>query len=406
MPQLKIGILREGKIPPDRRVALTPQQCLDLQKRYPDLSIRIQPSDIRSFTNAEYVKKGLEMSEDLSDCSILFGVKEVPIHLLLPDKTYFFFSHTLKKQPYNQKLLQAILERKIRLIDYEVITDGQGKRLIAFGRFAGLIGTYNALLLFGKRSKRYKLRPAHKCRDLKDLENELRKVNLPPIKIVATGKGRVGNGITQILEQLAIREVDPREFVTGNFSEPVFTFLSSADYNRRKTDGRFERAEFHQDPGKYESAFSPFSKTADMLIAGAYWDSRAPRLFSKGEMREPDFKIRIIADITCDINGSIPSTMKPCTIYDPAYDYNPFTESIEPVFSSEKNITVMAIDNLPGEMPRAASKDFGEQLMIQLFPIFATGQDPEGILARARMTTEDGRLTEKFSYLEEYANGL
>lgn len=405
MSQLKIGILREGKIPPDKRVALMPEQCVELQKTYPNISIYIQPSDIRAFSNKEYLEHGLTLTEDLSHCDILFGIKEVPPHLLIPEKTYFFFSHTLKKQSYNQKLLQSILEKKVELYDYEVLTDTNLQRLIAFGRFAGIVGTYNALLLYGKRNKRYKLKPAYKCFDLEEVSNELRKVNLPPIKIVATGTGRVGRGISHILELLDVQKVSPEEFMTLNNDKPVYTLLSTRDYNIRKEGGGYSREEFYAHPERYTSIFSPYLKKAQIFIAGAYWDPKAPRLFTREDMMAPDYKTNIIADITCDINGSIPSTLKPCTIPDPAYDYNPESHTIEPLFSGHKNVTVMAIDNLPGELPRDASRDFGNQLINHIFPILLSGDDPNGILERGKMTDKDGCLTEKFSYLKDYVNG-
>jgi len=406
MEPLKIGILREGKIPPDKRVALMPDQCIELQNRYPNVSIFIQPSDIRAFSNKEYAEKGLTLTEDLSHCDVLFGIKEVPPHLLIPEKTYFFFSHTLKKQSYNQKLLQTILEKRIELIDYEVLTDSNYQRLIAFGRFAGIVGAYNGLLLYGRKKRRYKLKPAHKCFDLKEVLDELRKVNLPPIKIVATGTGRVGKGIAYILDYLKIPRVSPEDFLNREFNYPVYSLLSTKDYYISKETGLYEKAEFYSNPERYTSVFLPYARKAEIFMAGAYWDPAAPRLFERENMTEPDFKVKIIADITCDINGSIPSTLKPCTIPDPAYDYNPVTHSIEPLFSGSRNITVMAIDNLPGELPRDASRDFGNQLLTHVFPLLCTGTDPDEILFRGKMTDKNGCLTERFSYLQDYVNGF
>jgi len=404
MKKINIGIIREGKVPPDKRVALMPDQCVEVQQKYPNLSVFIQPSDIRAFSNKEYAEKGLTLTEDLSHCDVLFGIKEVPIHLLIPDKTYFFFSHTLKKQPYNQKLLQAVLEKKIKLIDYEVLTDVQGNRLIAFGKFAGIVGAYNALLLYGKREKRYKLKPAYKCFDLQEVLSELRKVSLGAVKIVVTGRGRVGNGAKLILEQVGVKQVSPKDFLSKDFQEAVFSLVSSEDYYHEINNAEFNRDAFHKNPQNYTSTFIGFAKVADILIAGAYWDPQSPKLFEREDLQRVDFKIKIVADITCDINGSIPSTIKPSTIYDPAYDYNPFTYSIEPLFSGQENITVMAIDNLPGELPRDASRDFGGQLIAQIFPLISTGNDPEGILSRGAMTTNTGILTEQFNYLGDYVN--
>lgn len=403
MEKLKIGIIREGKIPPDRRVALMPEQCVELQKQYPHISFYIQPSDIRCFTNKEYLEKGLPLTEDLSHCDVLFGIKEVPIHLLIPGKSYFFFSHTLKQQPHNQKLLQTILEKKVEMIDYETLTDRMGNRLIAFGKYAGIVGTYNALLLYGKKCNCYDLKPANQCFDMSEVFTELEKVKLPPLKIVVTGMGRVGKGSTMILDKVGVKRVEPDEFLHQEFQYPVYTLLSSKDYNIRLDDSGYDRDEFYAFPEKYKSNFKRFLHLSDIFIAAAYWDPRAPKLFTREDMLKDNFKVKIIADITCDINGSVPSTLKPSTIYDPAYDYNPVNHCIEPIFSGDKNVTVMAIDNLPGELPRDASKDFGNQLITHIFPILSNHSDPEEILSRAMMTTKEGDLTPRFSYLKEYA---
>jgi len=405
MNQIKIGILREGKVPPDKRVALMPDQCVQIQRLYPNISIYIQPSDIRAFSNSEYAALGLPLTEDLSHCDILFGIKEVPTHLLIPNKTYFFFSHTLKKQGYNQKLLQTILEKKIELIDYEVLTASNLQRLIAFGKFAGIVGCYNAFLLYGRKYQSFTLKPAHKCFDLDEVKLELSKVNLPPIKIIATGTGRVGSGFTQILDQLGIQKVSPEVYLNESFSHPVYSLLSSADYYKRKDTDSYNREEFYTSPHLYISSFTRFLKQSDIFLAGAYWNPDAPVLFTREDMIQSNFKVKIIADITCDINGSIPSTLKPCTIPDPAYDYNPVSHTIEPPFSGTTNVTVMAIDNLPGELPRDASRDFGQQLMTHIFPLLSSGQDPDGILQRGKMTNKEGCLTERFAYLHDYVKG-
>lgn len=405
MDQIKIGILREGKVPPDKRVALMPDQCVEIQKLFPNISIYIQPSDIRAFSNSEYAALGLPLSEDLSHCDILFGIKEVPSHLLIPNKTYFFFSHTLKKQSYNQKLLQSILEKKIELIDYEVLTDSRLQRLIAFGKFAGIVGCYNALLLYGRKYDSFDLKPAYKCFDLEEVKLELKKVNLPPIKIVATGTGRVGSGFSLMLDLLGVQKVSPEAYLNETFPYPVYCLLSSADYYQHKDTGIYNRDEFYASPQLYTSSFNKFIKQSEIFLAGAYWDPKAPVLFTREDMMRPDFKVKIIADITCDINGSIPSTLKPCTIPDPAYDYNPASHTIEQPFSGEGNVTVMAIDNLPGELPRDASRDFGQQLMKHIFPLLSSQQDPDGILKRGKMTTKEGCLSERFSYLHDYVNG-
>ncbi|MFN6946288.1 MAG: NAD(P)-dependent oxidoreductase [Cytophagaceae bacterium] len=402
MSRIRIGIVREGKTPPDRRVPLLPHQCKELMEKFPQVSVYVQPSDIRCVQNREYTEAGIPLKEDLSDCNILLGVKEVPIHLLLPNKTYFFFSHTLKKQPHNQKLLQTILQRNIKLIDYECLTDKQGNRIIAFGRFAGIVGAYNAFLLYGKRYKYYDLDRAFQCMDLSYLHEEMEKITIPPIKIALTGTGRVSKGAMEILDMLKIPNVSVQEYLTQDFDQAVYVKLSSADMYEKKDGTGFDRNDFHKNPDNYRSAFTKFLDKTHMLIAGAYWDPKAPALFEKEDMRNPSFNIKLIADITCDIEGSIPSTVKSCTILEPAYDYNPLTGSIESPFSDEKNITVMAIDNLPGELPRDASKEFGNQLLNNVLPLLLN-EDKDHTIARGTIA-DQGRLTEKFQYLKDYVN--
>src|SRR5688572_8972548 len=251
------------------------------------------------------------------------GIKEVPIAQLIDKKTYLFFSHTIKAQPYNKKLMLEILKKKIRMIDYEVLKDKLGNRLVAFGRFAGIVGAYNGLWTYGRRYNKFSLRRAFECFDVNDLKIELRKVKLPPIKIVLTGAGRVGKGAMETLDSAGIRKVSAYDFLTRSFSEPVYVQLSSADYHQRKEGGHFNREEFHLHPEKYTAHFTAFANVADVLIAGAFWNPKAPMLFTREDMISPDFKLKIIADITCDICGSIPSTTRASTIPDPLFDYDP-----------------------------------------------------------------------------------
>ncbi len=402
MQKIKLGLIREGKTPPDKRVAFTPLQAEEIQQRFTHVKIILQPSSVRCFKDNEYQELGIEIAEDISQCDILMGIKEVPIANLLANKTYLFFSHTLKKQPYNRSLLQEVIKKKIQLIDYETLKDHQGNRLVAFGRYAGIVGAYNGLWAYGKRHNIFELRRANECFDVNDLKLELRKVNLKPIKIVLTGAGRVGKGAMETLDTAGIRKVNPSDFLSQYFTEPVYTQLSSADYHNRKTGGHFNRDEFHNHPELYESNFLPFAKEADMLLAGAFWNPSAPKLFTKEDMLSNAFKIKLIADITCDINGSIPSTKRASTIVDPLYDYQPTTDSIEPRFSNEQNITVMAVDNLPCELPRSASEEFGRDLIDRILkPLLV--EDVDEIIERATMA-EKGMLTPTFSYLEDYIN--
>jgi hypothetical protein len=299
-------------------------------------------------------------------------------------------------------MLQEILKKRIRLIDYETLKDRFGNRLVAFGRYAGIVGAYNALWTFGKRYGGYSLRRAYECFDINDLKIELRNVNLPPVKIILTGAGRVGKGSMETLDTAGIRKVGVYDFLTRNFDVPVYVQLSSADYHNRKEGGHFNRDEFHQHPERYDSTFLSFTKVADILLAGAFWNPKAPVLFTKEDMRQPDFRIKIVADITCDINGSIPSTKIPSSIPEPLYDYNPLTDTVEFPLSDEKFITVMAVDNLPCELPRSASEEFGRDLIDKILPLLFI-QDSDGVLERATIA-KDGQLTETYSYLSVYVH--
>jgi saccharopine dehydrogenase (NAD+, L-lysine forming) len=400
---MKIGIIREGKVPVDHRVPLSPAQARETMEKFPHVQVVVQSSKVRSFTDDDYRKEGIRVVDTVDDCDVLMGVKEVPKHELIPGKTYFFFSHTIKKQAYNRDLLRTILDKRIRMIDWETLTNSEGTRIIAFGRWAGIVGAYNALWTYGKRYNLFHLRRAHECFDLEDLKTEFAKIKLPKIRIALTGGGRVGKGAIETLNAIGIRKVAPEVFLNEWFEEPVYTQLNTHDYNRRKDGGDFSRDEFYKYPERYESNFHRFARTTDLLIACAYWDPRAPRLFEKKDTLRGDFAIKVIADVTCDIDGSVPTTVKASTIAVPVYDYNPADDRAEPPFSDEGNISVMAIDNLPCELPRDASESFGRELVNNVLP-HLLGDDSLGVIRRATIA-ENGELTERFSYLQDYVAG-
>jgi len=399
---MRIGIIKEGKVPVDHRVPLTPQQAKEVMEKFPDVIVVVQSSDVRVFKDDEYQERGVEVVDSLDDCDVIFGVKEVPIPNLLAGKTFFFFSHTIKEQAYNRDLLLAIMERKIRMVDYEPLTDSNGTRVIAFGRWAGIVGAYNGILTYGKRYNLFDLRQANECYDLEDLKREYSKVQLPKMKIAVTGGGRVAVGAMEVLHGIGIRKVTPAEFIAERFDEAVFTQLNSRDYNKPKS-GDFNRSEFYAHPETYEGDFLKYARVTDLLIACAYWDPNSPVLFTKKDAMASDFDIRVVADITCDIEGSIPSTKRPTTIADPIYDYNPSEDKEEPPLTGESNITVMAVDNLPCELPRDASNSFGRELIDNVLP-HLLGDDSEEVIKRATIT-ENGELTEAYQYLQDYVNG-
>ncbi|WP_019948287.1 NAD(P)-dependent oxidoreductase [Hymenobacter aerophilus] len=402
MPTLTIGLLREGKTPPDKRVPLTPKKCIEAQDQFPGLKIVAQQSEIRAFSDDEYRELGLEVRPSVADCDVLMGVKEVPVAELLPNKTYCFFSHTIKKQPANRELLRQVLRRNITLVDYEVLTDEQGQRIVAFGRWAGIVGAYNGLLTYGRKHDLFNLKPAYECVDMEDMQDEFFKVKkLPPIKIAVTGSGRVAQGAVEVLELMGIRRVSIYDYLYLDFNEPVYAQLRSSDYNRRR-DGRvWDTPDFHRNPQAYESTFGNFLPVTDLLIACAYWHPQAPRLFAEADVRRPDFRINTIADVTCDIEGSIPTTHRSTTIQEPAYDYAPATGELHPAYSAPEHLTVMAVDNLPCELPRNASRDFASQLIAHVLPHLLAEGGPDEVIERATIA-RGGQLTERYQYLADY----
>lgn len=400
MTKLKIGVLREEKSPPDKRVPLTPLICTELLRTFPDLEIVIQPSKIRCYSDEEYLAFGLTLQEDLSDCDVLMGVKEVPKENLLSGKKYFFFSHTIKKQAHNIKLMKTLIEKKIQMIDYETLTDKNHNRIIGFGRFAGIVGTYNGILGYGRKYDLFQIKPANLCRDRAEMEEELKRVKLPNIKIALTGGGRVANGAIEVLSALRIRKVTPEEFLMASFREPVYCQLNPRDYVERPNDHNFDLNDFFQHPEHFVSKFSPFTKSTDIFISAHYWDPRSPKMFTTDDMKASDFKMSVVADITCDIDGSVPTTLRSSTIDKPFYGYNPKTDKEDVAFNKE-TICVMAVDNLPCELPRDASDDFGKDLMERVIP-YLFKEDVDKVIERASIC-KDGKLTSNFEYLSDYA---
>ena len=400
---MKLGVIREGKNPPDKRVVLTPQQCQYIATNYPTIELKVQKSEIRKFKDEEYSALGIPVVDTVEDCDVLLGVKEVPINELIPNKKYLFFSHTFKEQPYNRNLLNAILEKNIQLIDWEVITNEKGKRLIAFGRYAGIVGCYNGFIGFGKKHGLYSLKRAHECEDRADMEAQIPNIQLPnDFKLVLTGKGRVAGGAIEVLDKIGLKKVSPEDFLEKSFNEPVYTQLGVEYYNKNKDGKPFNKKSFFNDPTQHESDFLRFAQVANMYIACHYWDSRAPFIFSREDLKDENWKISIVADVSCDIDCAVASTIRPSTIADPFYGYNKQTEA-EDDFMKEEVVGVMAVDNLPCELPKDASVDFGQMFIDHVLEPL-TGNDPQDIIWRAS-ETKDGKLTPHFAYLEDYIAG-
>ncbi|MEK7432375.1 MAG: NAD(P)-dependent oxidoreductase [Cyanobacteriota bacterium] len=397
MNKFKIGLIKEGKTPPDKRVALSPDKCRELLDTYNNLEIFVQPSEVRAFSDNEYKEKGITLKEDLSDCDLLLGIKEVPVSQLIPEKTYMFFSHTIKLQPYNKKLLKELIAKKIKLVDYEVITDSKSRRLIGFGKYAGIVGTYNAFLSTGQKLGLYDLKPANKCYDKEEMEKELSKIKLPKdFKIIITGDGKVFSGCLEILSKLPLKRVSQDEFLNIQFDEPVYTLLKSVDLYKNIKGIPWDTQYFYTHPEEYTAIFTPYTKKADLYIACHYWNSKSDVFFTKQDMKDKDFKIQIIADISCDINGPIPSTIRPSTIDEPVYGYDKLND-VECSYKDKNAIMVMAVDNLPCELSRSASEDFSNQFISNVLPCLL-GEDKENIIERGTIT-ENGILKENYQYL-------
>ncbi|CAA0233271.1 NAD(P)-dependent oxidoreductase [Tenacibaculum maritimum] len=399
---MKFGIIKERKNPPDKRVVFSPERLQELQKKFPQATIKVERSDIRVFSDQAYIDAGFEVTEDLSDCEVLLGVKEVPVAALIPNKKYFFFSHTIKKQPYNRDLLKAILAKNIELLDHETIVKENGARLIGFGRYAGLVGAYNGLRALGLKENIFTLPKVENLSDLDAVKKELDAITLPPIKILLSGTGKVAYGAKEILDHLQIKQVSDALYLTTKFTEPVYCMVDVMEYNKRKDGKVGEKFAFYKDPSGYESNFMPYAKETDFFIAGHFYGDGAPYLFTREDARHADFNIKLIADISCDVDGPVASTLRASTIANPIYGYDPVTET-EVDFKEEGAITVMAVDNLPCELPKDASEGFGEMFLEAVIPAFYNG-DKEGILERARMT-KDGKLTPRYAYLQAYVDG-
>ena len=400
---VKIGLIKEGKTPPDKSVPLSPKQCKWIQEKYPNIELVVQKSSIRKYQDQEYLNEGITLVNKVEDCDVLLGVKEVPINQLIPNKKYFFFSHTFKKQPYNRKLLQAIIDKNIQLIDWETITNLKGERLIAFGRFAGIVGCFNGLLGYGEKTKRYNLKRAHLCEDRQEMEEELSKLDLPKdFKLVITGGGRVAKGALEVIEKTNIKKVSPKDFLSKDFNFPVYTQLSIKDYVSRNDKNNFDKSVFFDNPARHYSTFMKFAKVADLYVACHYWDNRSPFIFTRKDIENPNWKISIVADVSCDIDGPVACTLRPSTIDNPFYGYDPKTQK-EVDFLNEISVGVMAVDNLPCELPKDASIEFGKMFIdFVLEPL--TGNDPEEIIYRASETI-NGELTPHFKYLQDYLEG-
>jgi alanine dehydrogenase len=399
---MKFAIIQERKSPPDRRVVLDPKSCQKLLSTFPSAQLIIESSPIRAFTDMDYSSVGLDVVSDVSSADVLIGVKEVPIEALIPNKSYFFFSHTIKKQPYNRNLLQAILDKNITLYDHETLVNKFHHRLIGFGYYAGVVGAYNGFRALGLKLNSFKLPKANTLVDRLALNKQLDQINIPSVKIILTGTGRVGQGAKEILDHLNIKQVSVNQFLNDKFEDAVYVQLDVLDYCERHDGMSIGKKDFFESPKAYKSIFDRFTKIADFFIAGHYYAKDAPVFFTREQAKASSFNLKVVADISCDIDGPVACTIRPSTIDQPIYGYDPETES-EVDFKNTSAIAVMAVDNLPCELPKDSSEGFGNSFVENILPAFFNN-DHGGILNRAKMT-ENGKLTSSFSYLQDYVDG-
>jgi alanine dehydrogenase len=394
-----IGLIKEGKVPSDNRVALTPKQCRYLLDQFPSWDIIVESSPNRCYKDKEYQNEGIKVVEDISKADILFGIKEVPKNQLIPHKKYLFFSHTKKAQQYNQSLFHTMMDKNITLIDYECLEHEDGQRLIGFGFFAGIVGAHNGIMAYGNRTKEFTLGRVKDVKDYMELVHTYFGLKLPNIKIAITGSGRVAHGILEIMNLMDVQQVEPNEYTSREYSYPVYVHLKGGDLYRNKTTNTYDRNDFHAHPENYNCLFSNYLKHTHILMNGIYWEPGIAPLFTMEDLKEDDYALTTIADITDDAHGSVPCNLGDSNSDDPVYGVNVTSfEKTAPYISN--GIDIMAVGNLPNELPRDASRYFGEQLIKYVIPDLIKGGNK--IIEGATML-DNGKLTPKFSYLEDYS---
>ena len=394
-----IGLIKEGKVPSDNRVALSPKQCRYLLDQFPSWDIIVESSPNRCFKDREYQKEGIKVVDDISSADLLFGIKEVPKDQLIPNKKYLFFSHTKKAQTFNKALFHVMMDKNITLIDYECLEHEDGQRLIGFGFFAGIVGAHNGIMAYGNRTKEFKLSRVKEVKDYMDLVHTYFGLKLPNIKIAITGSGRVAHGILEIMNLMDVQEVEPDEYTSRAYAYPVYVHLKGGDLYRHKTNNTYDRNDFHAHPENYHCLFNKYLKHTHILMNGIYWEPGIAPLFTMDDLKEDDYALTTIADITDDAHGSVPCNLGDSSSEDPIYGVNVTTlEKTAPYM--QNGIDIMAVGNLPNELPRDASRYFGEQLIKYVIPDLLKGGNK--IIEGATML-DKGKLTQNFSYLADYS---
>ena len=401
---MKISLIKETKNPVDNRVALSPKQVAELNKKYPQHEIVVQASDIRAFSDEEYRGEGVRVVENVEDCDILFGIKEAKIESLIPNKHYFFFGHIAKMQEYNRPLLQAFMQKHITFCDYEYLVDDNNIRVCAFGWWAGVVGVYYTLRGYGLKHKLYELPKPDRRFTLTQLLESLKGIQLPKVKLLVTGAGRVSQGAQHVLENIGAHKMTEEEYLSDVPIDTLSYCVADVDRLVRRKDGAaFSWNDFTHNAKAYESDFMRWAKKTDMLVCAHFWGPDAPVYLSEEDLRNKEMRIRMIGDVTCDIKGSVKSTIRPATHDDPYYDYNPITEKDEPAFSSPDSISVMAVDTCPNALAMDTSEYFGSMLMKHVFEPLLKGEHSD-VVDRS-MILKEGQLTSRFSYLKDFAEG-
>ena len=394
-----LALIKEGKVPSDNRVALTPKQCKWLMDTNSALEIIVESSDIRCFKDQEYLNEGIEIVSDLARADILLGIKEVPKEQLIPNKTYLFFSHTKKAQTYNQPLFHIMMDKNITLIDYECLEHEDGQRLIGFGFFAGIVGAHNGIMAYGNRTKQFHLGRVKEVKDYLELIHTYFGLKLPPIKIAVTGSGRVAHGILEIMNLMDVQQVEPDEYISRTYPYPVYVHLKGRDLYLRNDTNTYERIDFHEHPDQYRCTFNEYLKHTHILMNGIYWEPGIPPLFTQEDLKDDDYNLTTIADITDDAHGSVPCNLGDASSDDPIYGVNAITFEKETPYH-HNCIDVMAVGNLPNELPRDASRFFGEQLIKYVLSDLVSGGND--IIRKATML-DKGKLTSHYFHLADYA---
>jgi alanine dehydrogenase len=407
---MKIGILRETKNPVDNRVALIPSQISRLRKEFPNTEFKVQPSALRAYNDDEYLAEDIQIEESLEDCDLILGIKEAAIETLLPNKHYLFFGHIAKKQEYNIPLFKSFIEKGITFSDYEYLVDENGKRLVAFGWYAGAVGVYYTLQGWGERTGLYSLPKPSSHFDVETEIEALKKVteHLTNIKVLVTGNGRVSQGAQYILDKIGAQRLSVDKYLeTQQVAHLTYCVASYNDLVIPKESTVENNGnDFHLHPENYKSVFIKFASTTDILLSCHFWDNRAPVYLSNKELTDQNLRIKMIGDVTCDIMGSIQSTVRSSTHDAPFYDYNPKTGKEEPAFSNDKNISVMAVDTCPNAMPRITSEYFGEKLIdLVLSELLQKDIDNSEVLEKATIV-KNGKLTPDFNYLDSYVKSF